>query len=62
MDEHSENFKKEIQNLRKYQTEVITQLKDTLAGVQKQNIYSSRRMNKQAGRQSNETHQDTAAK
>ena len=27
MDEHSENFKKEIENIRRYQTEVITKLK-----------------------------------
>ena len=27
MDEHSENFKKEIENIRRYQTEVKTKLK-----------------------------------
>ena len=31
MDEHSENFNKEIANIRKYQTEVKTGLKNTLA-------------------------------
>ena len=30
MDEHSENFKEEIENIRIYQTDVITQLKNTL--------------------------------
>ena len=30
MDEHSENFNKEIENIRKYQTEVITKLKNAL--------------------------------
>ena len=30
MDEHSENFNKEIKNIRKYQTRVITELKNTL--------------------------------
>ena len=32
MDEHSENFNEEIENIKKYQTEVITQLKNTLEG------------------------------
>lgn len=31
MNEHSENFNKEITNIRKYQTEVKTGLKNTLA-------------------------------
>ena len=34
MDEHSENFNKEIENIRKYQTEVISELKNTLERVQ----------------------------
>ena len=41
MDEHSENFNKEIQNLRKYHTEVVTELKkkrkENTTGVQQQN-------------------------
>ena len=31
-DEHSENFNKEREYIRKYQTEVITELKNTLEG------------------------------
>jgi len=39
MDEHSENFNKEIENVRKYQTEItelknMTELKNILGGVQ----------------------------
>ena len=29
MDEHSDNFNKERENIRKYQTEVITELKNS---------------------------------
>ena len=32
MGQHSENFNKEIQNVRKYQTEVINEVKNTLEG------------------------------
>ena len=32
IDEHSKNFSKEIENIRKYQTEVITEMKNTLEG------------------------------
>ena len=28
--EHSENFNKEVENIRQYQTEIITELKNTL--------------------------------
>ena len=32
MDEHNENFNKETENIRKYQTEIIIELKNTLQG------------------------------
>ena len=32
MDEQSKNFSKEIENIRKYQTEVITEMKNALEG------------------------------
>ena len=32
MDEYSENFNKEMENTRKYQTEVTTELKNTVEG------------------------------
>lgn len=32
MNEHSKNFNKAIENIRKYQTEVITELKTILEG------------------------------
>ena len=32
IDEQSKNFSKEIENIRKYQTEVITEMKNTLEG------------------------------
>ena len=32
MDKHSENFNKETENIRKYETEVITELKNTPEG------------------------------
>lgn len=32
MDEYCENFNKAKENIRKYQTEVITELKNTLTG------------------------------
>ena len=30
VDDHSENFNKKVENIRQYQTEVITELKNTL--------------------------------
>ena len=30
VDEHSENFNKKVENIRQYQTEIITELKNTL--------------------------------
>lgn len=32
MDEHNENFNKDIRNVRKYYTEVVTELKNILEG------------------------------
>ena len=32
IDEQSKNFSKEIENIRKYQTDVITEMKNTLEG------------------------------
>ena len=60
LDKHSENFNKEIENIRKYQTEVITEQKICYRGSTAE--WTNRSINQKAGRQRNGKHPDRAAK
>ena len=60
MVEQSENFNREIENKRKYQREVITELKNTLEGFNNRLDEAAEGIKKL--RQSNESHPDRLAK
>ena len=63
MGEHNENFYKEIENVRKYQTEVTeVNTTDKCTGGAQEQTKQSRRMVQQASEQRSGTHPHKAAK